>query len=277
MDHDDDHEPLVARQQAVRRRIRTAEFRAAADYFLPNQRVLDYGAGSGFMSSLIAQLGCNVEAVDVDTRPWMYWPVQLYDGVRLPYSDETFDVVFTCFALEHLPDLPACLREMSRILKSDGIMIHIVPTAAWRLWSNFTHLLSLARLARRRLAGRRAAPSNGTPPGSPSARRTTSFGARVLEALIPPRHGDLATNSIAEIGQYLLSRWRRRFAEASLEVVAQRPTYVFDVEHLLLGDISPEARVRLARCLGSSGHVFVLKRRERTARGQRTANRPRSA
>lgn len=63
-------DPIVESAQAVRRRIRAAEFQSVADFFTPGQRVLDYGAGGGFMSSLIAARGCAVEAIDMETRPW---------------------------------------------------------------------------------------------------------------------------------------------------------------------------------------------------------------
>jgi len=285
MGHEESKEP-ISPQQMARRRIRTCELRAAADYFACGQRVLDYGAGSGFVSSLIAQFGCEVEAIDVQTRPWMCWPVRLYDGVRLPYSDSAFDVVFTCFALEHLPDLSACLREMSRVLKPGGRMIHIVPTSSWRFWSNATHYLWFARLLRSRFAVRPSAQketahqeprSPGHEEHSPARRRQHLWRLRELISkpkstpkilaklrtlgwlLVPPRHGELASSALTEIGQYRLSRWRQTFAEASLEVVAERPTGIFDVEHLLLTNISERARIRLAQFLGSSGYVFVLR------------------
>lgn len=262
----DSSDAQIERRQEARRRIRTNEFQAAAGYFGRNQRVLDYGAGSGFMSGLIARLGCEVEAVDVDTRPWSYRPVRLYDGVRLPYPDGCFDVVFTCFALEHLRDLPGCLRQMSRVLKNDGRMIHIVPTASWRLWSNVTHLFWLIREIRRRrnTPQPRTTDRAHTRNDSAPADRPVAPGRlrRLLRALIPPPHGELASDSVTEIAQYLLSRWRGRFSEAALEIVAERPTGVFDVEHLLTANISDRGRLRLARLLGSSGHVFVLRRRQ---------------
>lgn len=277
MDHDSD-KALIERNQEARRRIRTSEFEAVAGYFAPEQRVLDYGAGSGFMSTLMARLGCEVEAVDVDTRPWMYRPVRLYDGVRLPYPDRYFDVVFTCFALEHLPELPRCLREMARVLKNDGRMIHIVPTASWRAWSNLTHVLWLTRLIRRRLGTLRSRTTGSARTKSDSARVERQTARRrlrtLLQTLVPPPHGDLAANSMTEIAQYRLSRWRRRFSEGSLEIVAEHPTGVFDAEHLLLANISERGRRRLARFLGSSGYVFVMRRRSDTGARQTSPPNP---
>ena len=42
------------------------------------------------------------------------------DIFNLPFTDETFDHVFICFVLEHLPDYKTALRELKRVLKSNG-------------------------------------------------------------------------------------------------------------------------------------------------------------
>lgn len=163
--------------------------------------------------------------------------MRLYDGVRLPYEDDTFDVVFSCFALEHLTDLSGCLGEMKRVLKTNGVMVHIVPTMSWRFWSNVMHYVGLAAEVRR---GR----------------------LRSCRRLIPPRHGELTRNSVSEMFRYMLGRWRRTYSKLSLDVAAERPTHVFDVEGLLHANISLQVRTKLARLLGSSGYVFVLRKRD---------------
>lgn len=46
------------------------------------------------------------------------------DILNLPYNECTFDAVFVCFVLEHLPDPSGALQELRRVLKNDGkIMI----------------------------------------------------------------------------------------------------------------------------------------------------------
>lgn len=43
---------------------------------------------------------------------------------RTPFDAASFDVVYSVSVLEHVRDVPAMLREMRRLLKPDGIMIH---------------------------------------------------------------------------------------------------------------------------------------------------------
>ncbi|HOU81363.1 MAG TPA: methyltransferase domain-containing protein, partial [Methanoregulaceae archaeon] len=42
------------------------------------------------------------------------------DIYHLPFSPESFDHLFVCFLLEHLPDPPHALKEMSNLLKAGG-------------------------------------------------------------------------------------------------------------------------------------------------------------
>jgi SAM-dependent methyltransferase len=46
---------------------------------------------------------------------------------RLPYDDATFDRVVAVHVLEHLPNLPAALSEIGRLLKPDGVLSVVIP------------------------------------------------------------------------------------------------------------------------------------------------------
>jgi len=45
---------------------------------------------------------------------------QIADIMNLPFEDETFDHVFICFVLEHLPDPVGALLSLKRVLKKGG-------------------------------------------------------------------------------------------------------------------------------------------------------------
>ena len=78
--------------------IRTWELQQVVSVIPPGSRILEIGAGAGWQSRALAQMGFAVEAVDVasalhaDTR---VFPVEEYDGRHLPFADESFDVVFS--------------------------------------------------------------------------------------------------------------------------------------------------------------------------------------
>jgi SAM-dependent methyltransferase len=56
------------------------------------------------------RLGLTVETVPADAE-------------RLPFADESFDLVLGHAVLHHIPDLPAALRECARVLRSDGTLV----------------------------------------------------------------------------------------------------------------------------------------------------------
>ncbi len=45
------------------------------------------------------------------------------DAHSIPYPDETFDIVISRAVIHHLQDIPTFLREASRILKKNGVLI----------------------------------------------------------------------------------------------------------------------------------------------------------
>ncbi len=51
----------------------------------------------------------------------------LYDGLRLPFADESFDTVLSVQVLEHTPDPEALIADMARVLRPDGLMILTAP------------------------------------------------------------------------------------------------------------------------------------------------------
>ena len=50
-----------------------------------------------------------------------------YDGVWLPFGDQTQDYVFSSHCLEHIPNYDTALQEWFRVLKVGGYLIVIVP------------------------------------------------------------------------------------------------------------------------------------------------------
>ncbi len=93
-------------------------------------KVLDIGSGVGlvdrFLKSDIKQLyGVDVEEGVVEKAKFNNPEVdyRLYDGARLPFEDNTFDMCFAINVMHHVP--PAMWenfsREMYRVLKPTGI------------------------------------------------------------------------------------------------------------------------------------------------------------
>lgn len=100
--------------------------------------VLEFGAGSGWASRFLSQLGCRVIAVDVSPTalkmgqelyarhpPFGDTPApefKLFDGHRLPVPDESVERIICLHALHHVPNPKTIIGEFARVLKEGGIV-----------------------------------------------------------------------------------------------------------------------------------------------------------
>lgn len=96
----------------------------------PGQRVLDVACGTGVVSrEAVLKVGKEGSVVGLDANPGMLAvadsitpSIKWQQGIAesLPYPDESFDVVVCQFALMFFIDKAQALREMFRVLKSEG-------------------------------------------------------------------------------------------------------------------------------------------------------------
>ena len=99
-------------------------------------RILDLGTGSGYLSFPIAKNnpGCEVIGLDIvnaaletnrmraDSEGIKNLSFISYDGIDFPFEEKSFDLVVTRYALHHFPDIEHSIGEVSRVLKSDGML-----------------------------------------------------------------------------------------------------------------------------------------------------------
>jgi SAM-dependent methyltransferase len=114
----------------------------------PGDKVLDVGAGFGRHVFECARRGADVVALDyaedevVQTRATLgamvdegeiildrFKGVLRGDATKLPFADNSFDVVITSEVLEHIQDDVAAIAEMVRVLRPGGHFAATVP--AW--------------------------------------------------------------------------------------------------------------------------------------------------
>jgi SAM-dependent methyltransferase len=124
----------VGRRQIIQSLIE----RICATVNKPNPRILDVGCGTGANLKMLAAFG-KAEGVDISPQAVEFCRQRGLDSVRLgaaeqlPYEDDSFDVVTALDVVEHLDDDVAGLREMRRVLRSDGRILLFVPAFMF-LW-----------------------------------------------------------------------------------------------------------------------------------------------
>ena len=104
----------------------------------PGSRVLDAGAGGGFLSEMLARRGFNVVATDLGFDSLhraghrlnnLGLPVScvLGDLYRLPFEDASFDAAVSSEVLEHLETPASALSELARVIRPGGILVVSTP------------------------------------------------------------------------------------------------------------------------------------------------------
>lgn len=102
----------------------------------PNSRILDLGGGWGFYSDPLRKRGHEHLVLDVVKPGYQKAPVVIYDGQRIPFPDQSFDVAVLVTMLHHVPDPKALLGEMRRVTRRKAVVIEdLYHHAAGRFWT----------------------------------------------------------------------------------------------------------------------------------------------
>jgi ubiquinone/menaquinone biosynthesis C-methylase UbiE len=138
---------------------------ATYKYCIPavtGKRVLDYGCGTGYGTSLISEYCNKAIGVDISTEAIQYaqshfsasnlqfMQIEPVEAALLPFPNSSFDVVLSFQVIEHLRDVPAYLQEIERVLAPEGQVFIATPDRSSRLFSfqkpwNIWHLREYSR------------------------------------------------------------------------------------------------------------------------------------
>jgi SAM-dependent methyltransferase len=241
--------------------IRVVEIDKIAAFFPAGVRVLEIGAGTGKQALELQRHGFEVTAIEMADSNYAnhrVFPIKDYDGRTIPLPDASIDLVFSSNVLEHVPDLSRMHAEVRRVLAPGGTCIHVLPTHTWRLWSTLTSFIeaitfpvsSLPQLVPRAF-----------PRGAELQRLGRAWyrtARHTVGLCLPRRHGERG-NVFSELWLFHPRWWRRNFQDNGFAVVSDAPMGLFYTGQMLLGNrLGFAKRVRLARVLGSSCHLFKL-------------------
>ena len=103
----------------------------------PRAKILDVCAGSGDITMLLAgkypdsqiiAYDASAKMLEVAKRRGKNFKNISYvqgDAMKMPYKDNSFDLVIISFGLRNLKDIPAGLKELARVAKKGGIVCNI--------------------------------------------------------------------------------------------------------------------------------------------------------
>lgn len=111
--------------------------------------LLDVGCGSGYVAwQLARRFAGEIGTVDIgDFRRVPTPGFALFDGLKLPYEDKRFDVVFFSFVLHHVPDVqkPLLLAEARRVARRKLVVIEDTPRTPVDRFFNWMHGVKFRR------------------------------------------------------------------------------------------------------------------------------------
>lgn len=105
------------------------------------EKILEIGCGMGNLTRALAHFCPQASVVGIDPylKEWWHtgeasdknWQVKVGDGQNIEYPTDTFDLVVSEAAFEHIPSPEKCLEEIKRVLKPNGrFMANFAP-----IWS----------------------------------------------------------------------------------------------------------------------------------------------
>ncbi len=232
-------------------------------------RVLEIGSGTGQQLRLLKSLGIDIVGVEIEAGWYddcLLEEITKFDGMHLPFPDNTFELVFSSNVMEHVQNLQALQVEIARVLKPTGVALHVMPSSSWRIWAIFTHYITLpTRLWSWCLKVRQDQGSiaNQINPASHTS-ATNSHRAlyrKILALLFPEKHGVFG-NRFTEAHEFGQVAWKRRFVKADWRTIQVEPIRLFYTSsHLLNHALSLTTRNILSHFLGSSSHAYLVRPR----------------
>lgn len=116
-------------------------------------KILDIGCASGYLTSQIASFFPTAEVFGIDVyknaieygqRIYPNIKFKVVDAHKLPFNNQTFDLITCIETLEHLEGPEGALREMYRCLKDDGKILigqdtdNLLFKIIWLIWTRST-------------------------------------------------------------------------------------------------------------------------------------------
>jgi len=107
---------------------------------LKNLTVLDIGSSTGIITNYFSKKVKKIVGIDIDQKAINFATknnknknasYKVNDAMKLPFKNNTFDLVLCMHVYEHVPDSQKLFNEIYRVLKKNGVCYLAAQNAAW--------------------------------------------------------------------------------------------------------------------------------------------------
>ena len=183
---------------------------------------LELGAGDGFQSKLLIKYIDNLIATDLNkerlpsssTHLNIQYKVLDAEKIGKHFKENSFDIVYSSNLMEHLPNVRDCFLGIHKVLKDDGIAIHIMPSPWWRFFATVLHLPNkIANGLSNKFRTDKKKNKKGNNLKVNRAERS-----KINKLFIPKPHG-ISRNFLVEFFAFRQSKWVSDFEATGFKII----------------------------------------------------------
>ncbi len=117
---------------------------------LKTKNFLEIGCGLGYFSNKASKMGAKVTGIDIGPKlvainkkitPKGKFVVS--SASKLLFNDESFDIVLTTEVIEHVDKQKDAIKEMFRVLKTNGVLVITTPNRVFKPLFDFLSLVGI--------------------------------------------------------------------------------------------------------------------------------------
>lgn len=225
--------------------------------------LLEIGSGKGTILQFFKTICKSAKGVDIEGGSCskdLVDDIIYYDGHKLPFKDNSFDVIFSSSVLEHIPHLKDLEKEFQRVLKKNGVAIHILPTSTWRVFTLIKHYIVLPiyifMFIVRRLNFIKRSSIKVPGHDSPQVVKHTPL-SLIADTLMARRHGEKG-NRVTEIYYFSNTYWLKHFKKCQWNNIDITPTGIFYSNYNI--GLNKKTHIKLAKVFGSGTNILKMEK-----------------
>lgn len=220
--------------------------------------LIEIGSGTGIQLKYLKKYFKSVVGLEIEQSNYDNTENQniiFYDGANIPINDSSYDIIFSSHVMEHIVNFESYNAELERILKPDGICIHLVPNSNWKFYNTLFHYPFLIRTIIDYLARRNS--NVGINRSGTLSNRKRSIFTLCLNVLFPPLHGENG-NRFTEIFYLTNTYWKTKFEKVNWYVDRVISSNYFVAGHFVLPN---SIRRKMSNILGSTSTIYILRKK----------------